>query len=80
MLARLESTCIMREQPWGMLHSMCFGVSVGELVQVMKAGITAAQRRRRGDNALRVAVDPHTRRLLRLEEARSWALLSSAVS
>ena len=44
-------------------------------VQVMKAGITASQRRRRGDNALTVAVDPSTRRLLRLEEARSRLLL-----
>ena len=40
----------------------------------MKAGMTASQRRRRGDNALTVAVDPHTRRLLRLEEARSRLL------
>ena len=36
--------------------------------QVMKAGITASQRRRRGDIGLTLAIDPQTRRLLRLEE------------
>ena len=39
-----------------------------EITQVMKAGITASQRRRRGDVGLTLAVDPQTRRLLRLEE------------
>ena len=37
-------------------------------MQVMKAGITASQRRRRGDNGLTLAMDPKTRRLLRYEE------------
>ena len=44
-------------------------------MQVMKAGITASQRRRRGDNSLTLAMDPKTRRLLRLEEVGSRALI-----
>ncbi|CAK0779954.1 hypothetical protein CVIRNUC_004898 [Coccomyxa viridis] len=38
------------------------------MTMVMKAGITASQRRRRGDIGLTLAMDPKTRRLLRYEE------------
>ena len=38
------------------------------LLQVMKAGVDAAQRRRMGENGLVVAMDPATQRLLRHEE------------
>ena len=46
-------------------------VKESAITQVMKAGITASQRRRRGDVGLTLAVDPQTRRLLRLEEVGS---------
>lgn len=39
--------------------------------QVMKGGITPAQRRRLGDHSLIVAMDPATKRLLRYEEVAS---------
>jgi hypothetical protein len=37
-------------------------------MQVMKAGVDGAQRRRMGENGLIVAMDPRSQRLLRHEE------------
>ena len=37
-------------------------------MQVMKAGVDGAQRRRMGENGLLVAMDPRSQRLLRHEE------------